>query len=397
MNKFIRIAALGLAIGIVGAVMSGCGSDKYAEQYDVLSESSKKTLAIKNGSLVIDENITIPKDIKGILESSASYTQITYTNDGKLEYQLTKYDSADKDRSEPYKLFTSSAGVFESRGDEKPTEYKGEAPGVLEYLMLDFKLEDVKKIDVEIRSTDTLYTVTTNAAYADKFDTQINGGEYDCTAVEYVYSIDRLNKIKSVNTEYTADFTYKGETQETVRTVKASFTENSGSVNTTNASADKEAAYKVISSGIEKVTAAESASLIVDKKVATDREIADVIVNSEATESVSFTKGDEIGAYIGADCKYEEIDRIDIMRYPAESGNGYQATRYIVTMLPVYADKYDNESDSVKCDCYGVEFTYYIDVNDGLTQVTKELKVEYTVGKVTADASKTETVTITVG
>jgi len=138
MNKFIRIAALGLAIGIVGAVMSGCGSDKYAEQYDVLSESSKKTLAIKNGSLVIDENITIPKDIKGILESSASYTQITYTNDGKLEYQLTKYDSADKDRSEPYKLFTSSAGVFESRGDEKPTEYKGEAPGVLEYLMLDF-------------------------------------------------------------------------------------------------------------------------------------------------------------------------------------------------------------------------------------------------------------------
>lgn len=221
MNKIKRIAALGAAVCIVGAVMAGCGSsEKYDEQFAVISESSEKALAVTCAEIEIDENIEAGKVIEGVLENRTSYTYIQYTKGDSLEYTLKTEDG-----NSSYERFTSPQGVFEIV-DGDIALYSGEAPDFGSYIDIDFTLEDIKAVSVEYGDKGTkLYTVTMKPSYADKFDSTENGGEYDCRAVTYIYKIDSLTRLKSVITEYSAKFTYNGEAQDTKRTVSVNFAE----------------------------------------------------------------------------------------------------------------------------------------------------------------------------
>lgn len=221
MNRIIRIAAIGALATVVLAALSGCGgSEKYSEQYTVISESCGKAVAAGKAELAIDENIKIDKDIEGVIENKSTYTYITYEKGDVLNFEVKGEDSSSE---HPYQMFIHEGTIYEYK-DGEVTEYIGEEPDFSEYVSLGFALDDVKKISVEYGEKGTkLYTVTMNSSFVDGFDAKIGDGEYDCTDVTFVYQIDSLIRLKAISAEYTAKVTYGGETLDTVRTVAIQF------------------------------------------------------------------------------------------------------------------------------------------------------------------------------
>lgn len=221
MNKIIRISALCAALFVTGAVITGCGgSAKYDEQFAVIVKSCEKALAVVKAEIEVNENITVDEEIEGVVKNGSSYTYIQYDLGESPAYSVKTTDGTSE-----YALFKDERGTFEVKGDNL-TVYTGEDPDFKKYIELNFAVEDIKKIEVAFGDKGTkLYTVSMKSSYADKFDADTDAGKYDCTAVQYIYKIDSLSRLKSVETKYTAKQSYSGKTVNTVRTQTVGFAE----------------------------------------------------------------------------------------------------------------------------------------------------------------------------
>ncbi len=383
MKRITRLAALGLVLSVAGTGLFGCGSKEYTEQFDMITNSSSKALEATGGKLEIDEKITAEKDIEGVIKSDDTYTHIQYKKGDTLSYELKRYDDVNADVS--YELFTSDMGTFEVNADGDVTPYSGAAPMIFEYISVNFNIDEVESIEVTSGKEGTkLYSVTTTGAYADKFDTALNGGEYDCTLVTYVYQIDSLSRLKSVTTEYMADFTYNGETQKTVRTVKAVFEAVGEAVSTQDETDINSELFLTLCESVAAAEEAAPSAITVIKTEYVKNEDGGYDETASETRDITLPEADgkTVSDYIGIGYEYGNVSAIAVKKiYGADNGGALSANEYIFTMSPFYADRFDTEADGVKNDCISVIYSYVVNVDGTLTTVFESYTYERTEGE----------------
>jgi len=376
MKKIIRLTALSLALSVVGGGFCGCGKNDFSTQYDIIAACSNKALEAVRGKLEINENITAEKDIEGVLETGSSYTLITYTRGDELSYELKKYEDTESDQS--YELFTTDMGVFMTLDGSTAQPYDGEQPKILEYITVDFSIDEVENIEITSGKEGTkLYNVTTTGAFADKHDTKLNGGDYDCNLVTYVYQIDSLSRLKSVSVEYKADYTYNGETQETTRTVKTHFEAIESTVDTSADVSINDEMFLMVSETVAKAEKLENAVLKYTKNLSVKNEDGgyDELSSDSFDITTTADSGNTVSDYIGIKYDYSEISGISVKKYYGDSGS-VVANEYIISMSPFYTEQLDIEGDGVTVECSDVKYSYIINTDGVLEAVYKEYSFE---------------------
>ncbi len=226
MNKFCRIAALGVAVFLSASMFFGCRDEKdIAEKFAFISESCDKALALESGEILIYDSVKLNKDVEGAAQNGTTETYIVFENGPKSpDFGLEKNVMLDaSDKASKYELVKTPETVIEfvdGVGKELPKDT--EMPDIFEIFRVSFEASDIEDVTVTlldkgIRS----YTLTMSDEYADKYDFNEGDASSDCTGVVICYYINSVKELSNVTFEITSELTASGETQTVTRFIDA--------------------------------------------------------------------------------------------------------------------------------------------------------------------------------
>ncbi len=220
MNRFIKGAALGLALVLSSAAFFGCQSKAdISEEFEFVTGVSDKALSINEGEILVNETVTAEKDIEGVVQSKDIETYITFSNGPEapdFELQRTEVLAASSDVISEYTFVKSGETMlelFDGVGD-----YATEAPDIYESFAIDFGTDEISELEVTgAEKGNDCYMMTMTSEYADKLDAESDGAKFDCTSVVICYYIDSLDRLTKRTCEITYTLTADGESQTVTR------------------------------------------------------------------------------------------------------------------------------------------------------------------------------------
>ncbi len=221
MNRFLRGASFAAALIISASTLFGCGKD-FSEELTLINQLSDTVMSVEAGEILINETVTLEKDITGVEESRAIETYVRFSNGPESpDFELEKNEWITATGENTVYTFVKSGEtmfeLFDGVGG-----YAEEAPDIYETLRIDFDAEDITDLEVSnAEKGNDCYKLTMTGDYANKFDKESDGVKFDCTNVVICYYIDSLGNFTKRTCEITTALTADGETQTMTQFIEA--------------------------------------------------------------------------------------------------------------------------------------------------------------------------------
>ena len=222
MNRTVKIAALVTALCLVSASLFGCnGNAEKAEYFELIKTSSEAAVALESGEILVHESITADVEIEGVNNSGNSETFIYFTNGEVPDFELRATTSIGVDgAAKQYELIKDGDTVLELVDGVGDFVSEKELPDIFANFRVDFELNDIKTVVVESELKGVkVYKLSMTKAYADEFDSEVDGVNTDCTDIAYSYYIDSRGTLQKVVCETASTVTVGGQSQSLVSVV----------------------------------------------------------------------------------------------------------------------------------------------------------------------------------
>ena len=226
MNKFCRIAALGVAVLLSASMLFGCRDEKdIADKFAIINESCDRALSLESGEILIYDTVKLDKDVEGVAQNGTTETYIVFENapeDPHFGLERTEILDA-RDTASKYELIKNDKAVIEFiDGVGKELAIDTEMPDIFEIFRINFDVSDIEDVTVTLLDKGIrAYALTMSDEYANKYDFNEEGISSDCTDVVICYYISSVKDFGNVTFEITSKLTADGETQTVTRFIDA--------------------------------------------------------------------------------------------------------------------------------------------------------------------------------
>ena len=220
MKRFCKIAAFCLAFVMITIVAVGCGNKRnFDDSVAFVKAGCDKIITADVGNIFTYKTVMAEKQIEGLIEDGSEETNVKFSRNGEdYDFLLRRYVYSGGEAAALVSQYS-----FEKVGETMVELVNGvgglaeSAPEIFTEVYLNFESADIESAQVkDLGKGEWEYKFLMSEKFANGFDREENGANFDCTKVVLVYYVDVMSNLSNITKEYTYTFTYEGESQTVV-------------------------------------------------------------------------------------------------------------------------------------------------------------------------------------